>query len=144
MIIRIVLLVAILVVSAFLVRSTSNAKNVALRRLLLLGFVLIAFVTVIFPDLTTQAANWVGVGRGADLLLYLLVIAFLGYAVASFRRMNHFENRITDLSRELAIARSDPRLRPIEQVTADEPTGSSALPEDRDKGSVAPGQPGGE
>lgn len=109
MIIKILLLAAILVAAAYLARATANAKNVALRRVLLVCFVIIAILSIVMPKLTTRVANFVGVGRGTDLLLYLLIIAFLSYAVASFRRMNQFENRITDLARELAIARSKPQ-----------------------------------
>lgn len=125
-IIKILLLVAILVAATYLARATANAKNVALRRILLVCFVLIAIISILNPGLTTRVANFVGVGRGTDLLLYLLIIAFLSYAVASFRRMNTFENRITDLARELAIARSKPGgLEP-----APDPSDRTAHPED--------------
>ncbi|MDP9806027.1 hypothetical protein J2S70_000609 [Trueperella bonasi] len=108
MLIKIILLVAVLVAAIFLVRGTQDTKNVALRRLLLVAFVLIAVATIIWPDLATRVAHAVGVGRGTDLLLYLLIIAFLSYAVVSYRRMVILENRLVDLSRELAIARTHP------------------------------------
>lgn len=108
MLIKIILISAVLIAAYFLVRSTENAKNVALRRLLLLLFVLLAIISIIFPDITGIVASWVGVGRGTDLLLYMLVVAFLGYAVVNYRRMNILESRIVDLARELTIARSHP------------------------------------
>lgn len=128
MVIKIVLIVAVLVIAYFLIKSTSNTKNVALRRLLLVVFVLLAIGSILFPDTTTTVAQWVGVGRGADLILYLLVIAFLSYAVVSYRRMNIFENRITDLARELAIARSHPQGSQFEA-----PGGSIPAPKSPDK-----------
>lgn len=106
--IKIILLIAIWLSAAYLARTTANAKNVALRRILLVGFVAVAMISIITPELTTRVANWVGVGRGTDLLLYLLIIAFLSYVVTSFRRMNYFERRLTNLARELAIDRSRP------------------------------------
>ncbi|MDO5024996.1 MAG: DUF2304 domain-containing protein [Trueperella sp.] len=108
MLIKIILIAVVLIVSVILIRSTGNTKNVALRRLLLLTFVVLAIVSIIVPDLATNAARLVGVGRGTDLILYLLVIAFLSYTVVSYRRMNVLENRLVDLARELAIARSHP------------------------------------
>ncbi|WP_082418276.1 DUF2304 domain-containing protein [Flaviflexus massiliensis] len=108
LLIKLVLIVGVLIVAFLLIRSTSNTKNVAVRRLLLVLFVIIALVSILFPEITTEVAQFVGVGRGADLVLYLLVISFLSYAVVSYRRMNIFENRITDLARELAITRSRP------------------------------------
>ncbi|MDD7687704.1 MAG: DUF2304 domain-containing protein [Actinomycetaceae bacterium] len=109
MLIKIILIAAVLVIAYFLVRSTANAKNVALRRLLLLFFVIVAVVSIIFPSVTTKVANFVGVGRGVDLLLYLLIIAFLSYAVVSYRRMNILEWKLADMARELTIARSHPQ-----------------------------------
>lgn len=120
MVIKTVLIAAVLVIAYFLIKSTSNTKNVALRRLLLVVFVILALLSILFPDTTTTVAHWVGVGRGADLILYLLVIAFLSYAVVSYRRMNIFENRITDLARELAIARSQPQGSQFEPPHDDE------------------------
>ena len=108
MLIKIILILAVLIVAFFLVRSTANSKNVALRRLLLLLFVIVAVVTIIFPNITGIVARWLGVGRGTDLLLYMLVIAFLGYAVVNYRRLNILEGRLVELARELTIARSHP------------------------------------
>ena len=106
--IKVLLIAAVLVVAFFLVRSTTDTKNVALRRLLLLVFVVLAVISIIFPDITGIIARWLGVGRGTDLLLYLLVIAFLSYTVVSYRKLNLLEYRIADLARELTIARSHP------------------------------------
>lgn len=108
MLIQIILIVAVVVASAFLIRGTQDTKNVALRRLLLLLFVLAAVATIVAPNIATRAARLLGVGRGADLLLYMLVVAFLSYAVVSYRRMVILENRLVSLARELAIARSHP------------------------------------
>ncbi|WP_297565738.1 DUF2304 domain-containing protein [uncultured Arcanobacterium sp.] len=108
MIIKIILITSVLIAAFFLVRSTGNTKNVALRRLLLLIFVILAIFSILFPRITTLVANAIGIGRGTDLLLYLLIIAFLSYSVVMFRRLNILENRIVKLSRQLTIAISDP------------------------------------
>ena len=108
MLIKLILIAAVLISAYYLIRSTANAKSVALRRLLLLIFVIAAVISILFPDITTIVASWVGVGRGTDLILYMLLIAFLSYAVVSFRRLNEFERRITALARELAIAQANP------------------------------------
>ncbi|MDD7385337.1 MAG: DUF2304 domain-containing protein [Actinomycetaceae bacterium] len=109
MLIKILLIAAVLVIAYYLVRSTAKSKNVALRRLLLAVFVLLAVISIIFPDVTTKVAGFLGVGRGTDLLLYCLVIAFLSYAVVTFRRINILEWRISELARELSVARSHPQ-----------------------------------
>ncbi|MBM9433899.1 DUF2304 domain-containing protein [Flaviflexus equikiangi] len=108
MLIQVVLIATVLVCAYYLVRSTARDKNVALRRLLLALFVVVGIVSIIFPQITTTVAQFVGVGRGTDLLLYMLIISFLSYSVVSFRKMTAMENRITDLAREVALATSDP------------------------------------
>lgn len=104
--IQIILLLAILGVAAVLNRSTGDARHQAIRRLLLLAFIVGAAASVIFPQMLSVVANWIGVGRGADLLLYALVIAFLGYIAANHRRSNVLSAQITALTRELTISRA--------------------------------------
>lgn len=116
MLIKVILLFAILAIAIVLVRSTTKTKYVALRRMLLLVFVVIAVISVLFPAITTRVAQFVGVGRGTDLILYMLVLAFLSYSVVNYRRMNILENRMTDLARELAIAQSNPALKLDQEV----------------------------
>ncbi len=101
--IKLLLLAGIVVVAAALTRATSDARHQALRRLLLAGFIVAAAVSVLFPALLTKIANSVGVGRGADLLLYALVIAFLSYISTSHRRMNRLSRTITTLTREVTL-----------------------------------------
>lgn len=102
-VIKVVLLICIVVITAMLTRSTAGARHQAVRRLLLVGFVALAVLAVIFPRFLTQIAQLLGVGRGADLLLYGLTVTFLGYVAASYRRMRHLEQQVTTLARELAL-----------------------------------------
>ncbi|QDB80649.1 DUF2304 domain-containing protein [Georgenia sp. 311] len=113
MVIQVLLLVAVSVVAVLLTRGTANARHQAIRRILLVGFVVVAAASVMFPDWLTWLARQVGVGRGADLLLYALVIAFLSYIATSYRRMSELERRITVLTRELALTRT--RLEDVEE-----------------------------
>lgn len=101
--IKIVLLAAIVVVTAMLNASGAGARHQAVRRLMLVGFVLLAAMAVLFPGLLTRVAQFLGVGRGADLLLYGLTVFFLGYVASSYRRMRHMEQQVTTLARELAL-----------------------------------------
>ncbi|MGB3827608.1 MAG: DUF2304 domain-containing protein [Ornithinimicrobium sp.] len=101
--IKTILIAAIVIVTVMLTRSTSGARHQAVRRLMLIGFVLLAVVAVIFPPFLTQVAQTVGVGRGADLLLYGLTVTFLGYVAASYRRLRQMEMQVTALAREAAL-----------------------------------------
>ncbi len=101
--IKAILIGAIVVVTVMLTRSTSGARHQAVRRLMLIGFVALAVVAVLFPPFLTQVAQTVGVGRGADLLLYGLTVTFLGYVAASYRRLRQMEMQVTTLAREVAL-----------------------------------------
>lgn len=106
MLIQVILLVAIGWVAVVLNRSTADARHQAIRRLLLVAFIIAAAVSVLFPSILSRLANLIGVGRGADLLLYGLVIAFLSFIATSFRRMSRMQSQLTALARELTLARA--------------------------------------
>ena len=106
LLIQIILLIGVAVVSALLTRSTAGARHQAIRRLFLGMFIVAAVTSIVFPQWLSRAANLVGVGRGTDLLLYALVIAFLSYISTSHRRMNRMSRQITRLTRELTLAQA--------------------------------------
>jgi hypothetical protein len=118
--------VAIVVVTTMLTRSTAGARHQAVRRLMLVAFVVLAAAAILFPRLLTQVAQFLGVGRGADLLLYGLTVVFLGYVAASYRRMRQMEQQVTVLARELAV-RAALQDRP-DPGRANEPDGGDARP----------------
>lgn len=68
-----------------------------------------ALATIANPDLTTQAGNAIGIGRGTDLVLYLLVLAFLGTAFYFYSENVRLHRQLTDVVRHIAIneARKD-------------------------------------
>lgn len=104
-VIQAVLIVSLLFIAVGLTRSTASARHQAVRRIMLVGFVVFAVTAVLFPETLTRIARLVGVGRGADLLLYALVIAFLGALASTFKKTSQLEDRITQLSREVALLR---------------------------------------
>ena len=59
---------------------------------------------ILIPNSATQLAHLVGIGRGADFLLYPIVIWLTRESLLNRRR--HFESstRITELTRALAVA----------------------------------------
>jgi hypothetical protein len=63
-----------------------------------------AGISVLFPNALTRVAELVGVGRGADLLLYVLVVTFMLVSVVLFRRIGALERRYTALARAVAVA----------------------------------------
>jgi hypothetical protein len=63
--------------------------------------------SVIYPDTTSQVARAVGIHRGADLLVYCAVMAFIaGFYVVSLR-LRQMSREITLLTREVALLEAE-------------------------------------
>ena len=86
-----------------LLRGYAGARHQAIRRLLLLAFVLLAGASLLVPQLWTTAAELLGVGRGTDLLLYLTIVTFLGFVATSYLRFRDLQRQITAMARRLAL-----------------------------------------
>jgi small membrane protein len=101
------------VVGAVLVslRSRNSLRGQA-RRKIVAGLTLVAGVVAIArPDILQAIADFVGIVRGADLLLYGLALIII-YLVGSISvRFREHEAKIVLLSRALAIAEAETRLR---------------------------------
>src|SRR5689334_7163347 len=72
-------------------------------RLLAAFFFVTATGFVVFPDTTSNIAHALGVGRGADLLLYLAVLAGIHSFLLLYLRTRRLERRMTEQTRALAI-----------------------------------------
>ena len=99
---QILAVLVIAIAAAFMLRG-GGARHQAIRRILMLIFIFGAASSVFFPGGWTWVANLLGVGRGADLLLYFLVLTFLGFVASTYRRFRQVENDITGLSRQIAL-----------------------------------------
>lgn len=108
-------MVGIAAVALVLLRGYSGARHQAIRRLLLLGFTLLAGASLLAPQVWTGAAELLGVGRGTDLLLYLTIVAFLGFVATTYLRFRDMQKQITALSRRLALDEA-PVSRPVLHV----------------------------
>lgn len=101
--IKILLLGAIAVFAVLAFRGSRRASY----RLLWRGYgvlvALAAVLSVLYPNSLTEMAELVGVGRGADLLLYVLVVTFMLTSVVLFRRVSVLERRYTELARSIAL-----------------------------------------
>jgi hypothetical protein len=100
-----ILAVLAIAVAAFVMLRGGGARHQFIRRLLMMLFVIGAASSVFFPQIWTFAARLVGIGRGADLLLYFLVLTFLGFVASTYRRFRQLETNLTDLAREVALIR---------------------------------------
>lgn len=116
-VIQVLLVIAVIVMTFMLTRTTSGVRGLAARRILTVLFAVFAIVAILSPRLITSLARMVGVTRGADLLLYALIVAFFGYVIISQRREANRERQITLLSRKLALLAA-PTEREVELARA--------------------------
>ena len=119
-IIQLLLVLGIVVIVAWLFRRR-GAKQLAVRRLLIIAFAVFAVAAVIFPGVLTRVANTVGVGRGADLLLYATVLVLLGFLALQEARTKAAEKRTTYLARRLALDEAEQPEEYRRQVLGTEP-----------------------
>lgn len=72
-------------------------------------FLLIAFgaAAVVFPALTQDIAELVGVGRGVDLVTYTAVIAVMFVLLHYYTKFVDLQRQLTEVAREVAILRAE-------------------------------------
>lgn len=107
--IQVLLIIGVVSIGAVFMRRTGADSHLAIRRLGFAVFVIIAVLSIIFPQWLTFVANLVGVGRGTDLLLYALVLMFLAFVYTQSRKNAAQQRSITLLARRLALLQA-PRL----------------------------------
>ena len=125
-IIQVLLIAAVGVTGWMMLRSPSGARHQAGRRIVTLAFVIFAIVSIAVPAVISRIAHFVGVGRGTDLLLYVLVIAFLLQILSSFRRNAALERQITRLARRIAIDNTPDPSPSAQPAREDTEAGSSS------------------
>lgn len=81
----------------------SVVRNRLADRLLIMAIILAGIVFVVKPDWLTIIANLIGIGRGTDLLLYLVIVVFFYLYVLQIIRIRKIERDITSIIRNNAI-----------------------------------------
>lgn len=102
-VVQLVLVLSVVLVSLALMRGGSNARHLAIRRIMLVLFACVAAFSVFFPELLTQVARFFGIGRGTDLVLYALIVSFLVFMATTYQRFRHLETTFTKLARRIAL-----------------------------------------
>lgn len=102
-VVQIVLVLAVIIVSLALMRGGSNARHLAIRRIMLILFAGVAALSIFFPGLLTHVARFFGIGRGTDLVLYGLIVSFLVFMATTYQRFRHMETTLTKLARRVAL-----------------------------------------
>lgn len=103
LIIKIVLIAAFALLAVVLVLPMRGARNQAIRSLAVVAFLVFTVLAITFPETVNTLANIVGVGRGTDLILYILAVFVIAHVIASSRKNRGLERQITQIVRKMAI-----------------------------------------
>jgi hypothetical protein len=101
--IQVLLIAAVVSLLVYLLRSRTSTQSRAWVKVGYVLFVLTGIYAVLRPDDTTVVANWLGVARGTDLMLYALVIAFAFTTLSAYMRFKDLELRYARLARAIAL-----------------------------------------
>jgi hypothetical protein len=107
MVIQIILLAAVVVFLFTFIRSRHGVRMNAGKRLAFVLFLAINAYAVIRPNDVTALAHLVGVGRGTDLLLYALVVAFTFVVINFYLRSRELDEKTTRLARAVALREAE-------------------------------------
>jgi len=98
----------------YLLVSSDRAKVQAGAKLAFAFFIVAGVYAVLRPDDLTVLANALGIDRGTDLLLYVLVVAFAFFAVSTYLHFRRLELDFGRLARRVAIQEAESQIAPPE------------------------------
>ena len=101
--IQALLIVSVLALLVYLLRSRRSARSKAWVKVGYVLFVIGGIYAILRPDDTTVVANWVGVDRGADLITYMLIVAFAFTTLSAYMRFKDIELKYARLARAVAL-----------------------------------------
>ena len=98
--------IQIILISAFLFTSLYyfvRLRNRIADVVLLFVLLLTSIQVILFPEWVSLIAQRIGVGRGTDLVFYLLVVLFFFVTLKLYSRLRKLEQQITDIIRKQSI-----------------------------------------
>ncbi|MBN9759464.1 putative membrane protein [Pseudonocardia sp. Ae406_Ps2] len=102
-ILQILLLAAAVGALVYFVRSGQSVGVRASKRIAFGAFIVLNIYAVLRPNDLTYLARAVGIGRGTDLLVYLLVVAFVFGMLNTYLRDREISQHLTNLARQIAV-----------------------------------------
>jgi hypothetical protein len=109
-VIKFLLVPAVVLAVVLSLRSRASLRGQARRKIFAGMTVMAAVLAVLFPGILQAAADLVGVGRGTDLLLYVLGVVVMYFVGSTSARFREQEVRLVRLAREVALAECETRL----------------------------------
>lgn len=99
-------IILLLAAAALVIYFLTNRRKAQAKAGVKIGFVVLVLAgiwAILRPDDLTVVANWLGVDRGTDLMLYVLVVAFFFTTMSTWVRFREQELRYARLARAVAL-----------------------------------------
>ena len=100
MIIQVVLSFGLLLLAVYAFSQRARSRLVAWGMLAVCG---VGEGLVLAPDISNRLAHIVGIGRGADLVVYCFILASLGLILNLHLRLHAVHEDVTELARHIAV-----------------------------------------
>ena len=100
MLIRILLISSLCLIYLYFRNHLSGNKFFV--RMLAIGILTGGILAVVFPNVSTEVANLIGIGRGADLILYLMTTFLLLTVTMLHIRIQQLNKSLALFAREIA------------------------------------------
>ena len=98
--IKIILLIPLLLL---IVLMLPKFRSHTLSRLIMIAISLMGMTFVLFPSLSNKLAKYVGVGRGADLIIYLFMVFSFLYSIFLYAKIRKMREDQTEIIKMIAI-----------------------------------------
>ena len=121
MIIQLLLVPALVLAVVSSLRSRTSLRGQARRKIIALLTVVAGVLAVMFPSSLQALADWTGVTRGTDLLLYGLALVIIYLVGSTSVRFREQEARMVQLARQVALAEATLRHLEALQHRSQEP-----------------------
>src|SRR6058998_3272247 len=104
MLIRVILILALSGIGYY---GFVRRNKVPVHSLILLAMLGVAALLVLFPETGNVIAHALGVGRGADLINYLMGVFMLFVVINYYTKFVDLDMQMTELVREIALLRAE-------------------------------------
>jgi hypothetical protein len=123
-------LVVLLFVTLAVLTLSAGLRGTVPKRVVAGALLLCAFgaIATVYPDTVAQLAYALGVGRGADLLLYMTTLSLAVACFYMYARFRRVERQLTLLVRRLAMDAANERTPIMRSSIPNDPRRSEAGP----------------
>lgn len=107
--IQVILILAFAAIFVVALRSRSAHSVNAWKKIAFAALMVVLVIAVLAPTLVGTVAQAIGVGRGTDLVLYMVSVTFAFYVVNQYLHAQEARHQLHQLARRIAIIEAQER-----------------------------------